>query len=31
MSFKSFSVQSLDGDRLALSDPQPLVFSGRTA
>ena len=28
MSFKSFSVQSLDGDRLALSDPQPLVFSG---
>jgi hypothetical protein len=29
MSFKSFSVQSLDGDRLALFDPQPLVFSGR--
>jgi hypothetical protein len=29
MSFKSFSVQTLDGDRLALSDPQPLVFSGR--
>ena len=28
MSFKSFSVQPLDGDRLALADPQPLVFSG---
>ena len=28
MSFKSFSAQTLDGDRLALSDPQPLVFSG---
>ena len=28
MSFKSFLVQTLDGDRLALSDPQPLVFSG---
>ena len=29
MSFKSYSVQSLEGGRLELSEPRPLVFSGR--
>ena len=29
MSFKSFMFQDLEGGRLLLTDPQPLVFSGR--